>query len=60
LETLSTRKMVSKLAEENLKYTKAQYRDKLQIDLKHERPPMVYEKEWKALIEDAKKNLLKK
>ena len=33
------KKVVSKLAEENLKYTRAQYRDKLQIDLKHERLP---------------------
>ena len=53
------KKVVTKLADENLKYTRAQYRDKLQIDLKHERPPMVPEKEWKALIEDAKKNLFK-
>ena len=33
--------------------------DKLQIDLKHKHPPMVSEKEWKALIEDAKENLFK-
>ena len=52
--------MVTNLADENLKYTKAQYREKLQLDLKHERPPMVPEKEWKALIEDAKENLFKK
>ena len=48
------KKVVAKLAGENLKYTRAQYRDKLQLDLKHECPPMVPEKEWKALIEDAK------
>jgi hypothetical protein len=54
------KKVVSKLVGENLKYTRAQYRDKLQIDLKHERPPMVSEKEWKAIIEDAKENLFKK
>jgi hypothetical protein len=54
------KKVVTKLAGENLKYTKAQYRDKLQIDLKHECPPMVFEKEWKALIEDVKENLFKK
>lgn len=53
------KKVVAKLASENLKYTRAQYRDKLQLDLKHERPPMVPKKEWKALIEDAKENLLK-
>jgi hypothetical protein len=43
------KKVVTKLANENLKYTRAQYRDKLQIDLKHECPPMVPEKEWKVL-----------
>jgi hypothetical protein len=53
-------KVVTKLANENLKYTRAQYREKLQLDLKHEHPPMISEKEWKALIEDAKENLLKK
>jgi hypothetical protein len=53
------KKVVSKLGGENLKYTKAQYRDKLQIDLKHEYPPMVSKKEWKPLIEDAKENFLK-
>jgi hypothetical protein len=51
------KKVVTKLADKNLKYTRAQYRDKLQIDLKHERPPMVFKKEWKTLIEDAKENL---
>ena len=53
------KKVVTKLADENLKYTRAQYRDKLQIGLKHERPPMVPDKEWKALIKDAKENFLK-
>ena len=54
------KKVVAKLADENLKYTRAQYRDNLQLDLKHEHPPKVVEKEWKALIEDAKENLLKR
>ena len=54
------KKVVAKLSNKNLKYTKAQYRDKLQLDLKHEHPPMVPEKVWKALIEDAKENLLKR
>jgi hypothetical protein len=48
------KKVVTKLADKNLKYTRAQYRDKLQIELKHACPPMVSEKEWKALIEDEK------
>jgi hypothetical protein len=54
------KKVVTKLADESLKYTMAQYRDKWQIDLKHKCPPMVPEKEWKALIEDAKEKLFKK
>ena len=54
------KKVATKLTRDNLKYTRAQYRDKLQLDLKHESPPMVLEKEWKALIEDAKENLFKK
>jgi hypothetical protein len=53
-------KVVTKLVDKNLKYTRAQYRNKLQIDLKHERPPMVPEKEWKVIIEDANENLFKK
>ena len=53
------KKVVAKLVDENLKYTRAQYRDKFQLDLKHEHPPMVLEKEWKEIIEDAKENLLK-
>jgi hypothetical protein len=54
------KKVVTKLVSDNLKYTRARYREKLQIELKHERPHMVPEKEWKALIEDAKENLFKK
>ena len=54
------KKVVRKLAGKNLKYIRAQYSEKLQLDLKHEHPPMVPEKEWKALIEDEKDNLFKK
>jgi len=42
-----------------LKYTRAQYRQILEENLKYESPLMVSEKEWKALIEDAKENFLK-
>jgi hypothetical protein len=54
------KKVVTKLVEENLKYTRAQYREKLKLGLKHECPPMVLEKEWKALIEDENDNLFKR
>jgi hypothetical protein len=54
------KKVVTQLAGESLKYTRAQYRKRLEENLKYEHPPMVSEKEWKALIEDAKENLLKR
>jgi FKBP-type peptidyl-prolyl cis-trans isomerase (trigger factor) len=60
LENTFNKKVVTKLASENLKYTRSQYSEKLQLELKHECPPMVLEKEWKALIKDAKENLFKK
>ena len=59
-DNMFNKKVVIKLARENLKYTRAQYRKKLELDLKHEHPPMVPEKEWKALIEDEKEKLFKK
>jgi predicted GIY-YIG superfamily endonuclease len=54
------KKVVTHLAGESLKYTRAQYRQRLEENLKYECPPMVWEKEWKALIEDAKENFLKR
>ena len=60
LDNTFNKNVVTKLVEENLKYTRAQYKEKLQLDLKHKCPPMVPEKEWKALIENAKENLFKK
>jgi len=44
----------------NLKYVRAYYRDNLQNNHKYERPSMVPEKEWKALIEDAKEKASRK
>jgi len=44
----------------NLKYVRANYRDNLQINTKYEHPPMVQEKEWKALMDDAKERALRK
>jgi hypothetical protein len=54
------KKVVTHLASESLKYTRAQYRQRLEENLKYEFPPMVWEKEWKELIEDAKENFLKR
>ena len=53
------KKVVLKLAADSLKYTRAQYQEKLTDNLKHERPPMVPEQEWKALMADAKFILLR-
>ena len=53
------KKVVLKLAGDGLKYTRAQYRGKLVDNPKHERPPMVPEQEWKALMADAKFILLR-
>ena len=44
----------------NLKYVRADYRDNLQINPKYEHPPMVLEKEWKVLMDDAKEKALRK
>ena len=44
----------------NLKYVREYYRDNLKINTKYEHPPMVPNKEWKALMNDAKKKELRK
>ena len=44
----------------NLKYARAYYRDNFQNNHKYEHPSMVPEKEWKALIEDAKEKASRK
>ena len=52
------KKGVTAAAGLNLKYVSANYRDNLQINTKYEHPPMVLEKEWKDLMDDAKENAL--
>ena len=44
----------------NLKYVREYYRENLQIYPKYEHPLMVLEKEWKALMDDAKENPFRK
>lgn len=58
-ETFS-KKGVTTAAGLNLKYVRADYRDNLQINHKYECPPMVPNKDWKALIKDAKEKALRK
>jgi hypothetical protein len=52
------KKVVTKLASENLKYTRAQYREKLQLDLKHEHPPMVLRERVEGLDRGCKGELV--
>ena len=54
------RKGVTATAGLNLKYVREDYRDNLKINPKHEHPPMVPEKEWKVLMDDAKEKGLRK
>ena len=54
------KKGVPAAASLNLKYVRADYRDNLQINTKYEHPPMVLEKDWKALMDDAKEKELRK
>ena len=56
----STKKAVTAAAGLNLKYVRADYRDIFQISTKYEHPPMVSEKEWKVLMDDAKEKALRK
>ena len=44
----------------NLKYVKEYYRDIFKINPMYEHPPMVPQKEWKALMDDAKEKALRK
>ena len=44
----------------NLKYVRSYYRDNLKINTKYEHPPMVPEKEWKEVMDDAKEKALRK
>ena len=43
----------------NLKYARVDYRDNLQINTKNDHPPMVPQKDWKVLMDDAKENALR-
>ena len=43
-----------------LKIVREMYRVQLQKNPKYERPPMIDEREWKALVKDAAENKVKK
>ena len=48
------RKGVTTVARLSLKHVREYHRDNLKINTKYEHPPMVPEKEWKVLMDDAK------
>ena len=43
-----------------LKYTRDVYRWNLAVNPRYDHPPLIPEREWKALIDDAKENKLRK
>ena len=52
--------MVTSVVSEYLKYTQDVYRRKLLGNPRYECPPSIPEREWKAIIDDAKEKILKK
>jgi hypothetical protein len=53
-------KVITSAAGEYLKYTRDVYRRSLEKNPRYERPPSIPEREWKAIIDDAKENILRK
>ena len=59
VDTFNT-KAVTSVAAEYLKYTRDVYRRRLVRNPRYEHPPSIPEREWKAIIDDAKKKILRK
>jgi hypothetical protein len=59
VDTFNT-KAVTSAAGEYLKYTRDVYRRSLAKNPRYERPPSIPEREWKAIIDDAKEKILRK
>jgi hypothetical protein len=59
VETFNTKEVTS-AAGEYLKYTQDVYRGRLAKNPRYERPPSIPEREWKAIIDDAKEKILRK
>jgi hypothetical protein len=53
-------KVVTSVAGEYLKYTQDVYRQSLTRNPRYECPPSIPDREWKAIINDAKEKILKK
>ena len=58
VDTFNT-KAVTSAAGEYLKYTRDVYRQILARNPRYDHPPSIPEREWKAIIDDAKENILK-
>jgi hypothetical protein len=54
------KKVVTSAVGEYLKYMRDVYRRNLAVNPRYEHPPSIPEREWKALIDDAKENKLRK
>jgi hypothetical protein len=59
VDTFNT-KAVTYAVDEYLKYMQDVYRRSLARNPRYERAPLIPEREWKAIIYDAKENILKK
>ena len=54
------KKVVTFVVGEYLKYTRDGYRRSLEGNPRYENPPSILEREWKAIIVDAKEKIFKK
>ena len=54
------KKALTSAAGEYLKYMHDVYRRSLERNPRYERPPSIPEREWKAIIDDAKEKILRK
>ena len=59
VDTFNTKVVTSALGK-YLKYTRDVYRWSLASNPRYEHPPSIPEREWKAIIDDAKENILRK
>jgi hypothetical protein len=58
VDTFNTKAVTSAVGE-YLKYTWDVYKQSLAKNPRYEHPPSIPEREWKAIIDDAKENILK-
>ena len=59
VDTFNTKEVTSAVGE-YLKYTWDVYRQSLARNPRYDHPPLIPEREWKVIIDDAKEKILKK